>query len=161
MKVLFAILLLIAVLIQNAPALAKPSNASPLIGSWAVDVSRLPIPPEARPKRVTITFGDAGNGKWKTQVDIVDGGGTKSHAEATAALDGTAAPVKDSPEADVTAVKMPAPNVLVMQLGKGGMPASTRVYTVAADGKSMIEIAAFFGDGGVPVMRTNYFTRVR
>lgn len=161
MKALFAILLLTAVLIQDAPALARPSNASALIGSWAVDVSRLPIPPEARPKRVTITFGDAGNGKWATQVDIVDAGGTKSHAEATASLDGMAAPVKDSPEADITAVKMPAPNVLVMQLGKGGMPASTRVYTVAADGKSMIEIAAYFGDGGVPVMRTNYFTRVR
>jgi len=161
MKALFAILLLIAVLIQDAPALAKPSNASPLIGSWAVDVSRLPIPPTARPKSVTITFGDAGNGKWATQVDIVDGGGTKSHAEGTASLDGTAAPVKGSPEADVTAVKMPASNVLVMQLGKGGMPASTRVYTVAADGNSMIEIAAYFGDGGVPVMRTNYFTRVR
>jgi hypothetical protein len=161
MKALLAILLLIAVPIQDAPALARSSNASPLIGSWAVDVSRLPIPPEARPQRVTFTFSDAGNGKWATQVDIVDAAGAKSHAEGTAALDGTPAPVKGSLEADVTAVKMPAPNVLVMQLGKGGNPASTRVYTVAADGKSMIEIAAYFGDGGVPVMRTNHFTRVR
>ena len=161
MKALFAIPLLVAVLIQDTSALAKPSSASPLIGSWAVDVSRLPIPPEARPKSVTIRFGDAGNGKWATQVDIVDAGGARIHAEGIAALDGTAAPVEGSPEADVTAVKMPAPNVLVMQLGKGGMPASTRVYTVAADGNSMIEIAAYFGDGGVPVMRTDYFTRVR
>jgi hypothetical protein len=65
-----------------------------LIGSWAVDVSRLPIPPEARPKSVTITFGDAGDGKWMTQVDIVDASGAKSHSVSTHALDGTAAPIE-------------------------------------------------------------------
>ena len=161
MKVLFAILLLIAVLIQDAPALAKPSNESPLIGSWAVDVSRLPIPPTARPKRVTITFGDAGSGKLTTRVEIIDAGGAKNHAEATAPLDGTPVSVKGSMETDISAVKMPTPNVLVMQLGKGGIPASTRIYTVAADGKTMIETAAYFEKDGRPVLRTSYFTRLR
>lgn len=76
-------------------------------------------------------------------------------------LDGTPAAVTDSIEADITAVKMPASNVLIMQLGKGGVPASTRIYTVAADGKSMIETAAYFGQDGKPILRTNYFMRVR
>lgn len=160
MKPLFAILLA-AVLAHGAPALAESSKASPLIGRWAVDVSRLPMPPEARPKSVTITFGDAGAGKWTTQVDIVDAGGAKSHAEGTAPLDGTPVSVTGSMETDITAVKMPVPNVLVMQLGKGGLPASTRVYTVAADGKSMIETAAYFENDGRPVLRTSYFARVR
>jgi len=160
MKTLFAILL-IAGVIQSVPALARSSTASPLAGSWAVDVSRLPIPPEARPKSVTITFIDAGSGKWTTHVDIVDGGGSESHAVGTAALDGSATTVTGSNEADTVAVKMPEPNVLVMALAKGGIPASTRVYAVAADGKSLVETAVYFGGNGLPVMRTNYFTRVR
>lgn len=160
MKMLFATALAIF-LIPNASAFAGPPVASPLVGRWAVDTSRLPIPPEARPKSVTFTFDDAGNGKWSTQVDIANADGTKLHSEGIASLDGTPAVVKDSIEADITAVKMPSPHVLVMQLGKGGMPASTRIYTVAADGKSMIETAAYFDKDGRPVLRTNYFTRIR
>ena len=44
---------------------------------------------------------------------------------------------------------------------KGGIPASTRIYTVAPDGKTMIETAGYIGEGGKPVMRTNYFKRIR
>lgn len=144
----------------RASTLASPSAASPLIGSWAVDVSRLPIPPEARPKKVTITFGDAGEGAWRTDVDIVDAGGAESHAISTATLDGKPTPVSGSGEADIVAVKMPVPNVLVLALGKGGDPASTRIYAVAADGKTMIETAVYFGNNGLPVTRTNYFTHI-
>jgi len=158
MKALVATML-IAGAIQAAPALAQPPAVSPLVGSWAVDVSRLPMPPAARPKSVTIAFRGAGEGKWVTQVDIVDADGTKRHTADTAALDGTAIKIKDSTEADTVAMKMPAPNVLVMGLGMGGMPASTRVYTVAADGRTMIETAVNFD--GVPVLRTHYFTRIR
>ena len=149
---------------QSAPALAEPSGAkarapSPLLGVWTADISRLPMPQEARPKSVTITFADAGGAKWKVNVDIVDAGGTKINAYGTYALNGTAAAGQGSTiEADTGAIKMPAPNVLVLGLGKGGMPASTRIYTVAADGKNMIETAVSFD--GVPVMRTHYFIRV-
>src|SRR5256885_11244196 len=58
MRSLLAILLFAAA-IQGAPAAAQ-SSASPLLGSWAVDVSRLPLPPEARPKSVTFRFSEAG-----------------------------------------------------------------------------------------------------
>jgi hypothetical protein len=50
---------------------------------------------------------------------------------------------------------------MVLELGKNGMPASTRVYTVAPDGRTMMETAAYIGSDGKPVMRTNYFNRVR
>lgn len=162
MKMLFTTVLA-AFLIPNAPAFACSPALSPppLVGNWAVDVSRLPIPPEARPKSVTIKFSDMGCGNWATQVDIVNADGTKLHSEGVAPLDGTPTAAKDSIEADVTAMKMPSPNVLVMQLGKSGMPASTRIYTVAADGKTMIETAAYFGQDGKPILRTNHFTRIR
>ncbi|MDE2371395.1 MAG: hypothetical protein KGN16_20670, partial [Burkholderiales bacterium] len=35
-------------------------------------------------------------------------------------------------EADVSATTMPTPEVLIMQLAKDGVPASTRIYTVHA-----------------------------
>jgi hypothetical protein len=160
MRSLFAILLFAAA-IQTAPATAQTSD-SPLLGRWTVDVSRLPMPPEARPKSVTFTFRDAGAGKWSTNVDIISGDGSERHMSSTYGLDGTPSPIEgDKVEADTGAVKLPTPNVMVLALGKGGIPASTRVYTVAPDGKTMIETAVYFGDDGKPVMRTNYFTRVR
>jgi hypothetical protein len=153
---------LFAGLIQSGSAIGQTSVASPLLGTWAVDVSRLPMPPEARPKNVTIIFSDAGDGKWRTNVDILGGDGSERHMSSTYTLDGTPSGIQgDLAEADVGAVKIPAPNVMVLELAKGGVPASTRVYTVARDGKTMIETAAHLGDDGKPMLRTNYFRRVR
>jgi hypothetical protein len=155
-------ILLVAGAVAGTPALAQASNTSPLLGTWAVDVSRLPMPPEARPKSVTFTFSDVGGGKWTTKVDILGGDGSERHMASTYALDGTPAAIQgDTAEADVGAVKLPAPNVMVLELGKNGGPASTRVYTVAPDGKTMIETAAYPGNDGKPSIRTNYFNRVR
>ncbi|MCW0448203.1 hypothetical protein NB706_001037 [Xanthomonas sacchari] len=82
------------------------------------------------------------------------------HAEGVAALDGRATPVKNNFEADVFVLHMPAPNVLVMMLSKDRSVASTRIYTVAADGRLMTETVSAFAPDGTPTMRTNYFTRV-
>jgi hypothetical protein len=81
---------------------------------------------------------------------------------ATNALDGKPGAITgDRAEADAVAIKLPAPNVMVMQLAKGGIPASTRVYTVTPDGKTMVETAAYVGPDGKPLLRTNYFTRIK
>ena len=158
----FLAILLFAGLPGHTPAAASASSQSPLLGSWAVDVSRLSMPPQARPKSVTITFSDAGGGKWSTKVDILGGDGSRRHMSSTYLLDGTASPIDgDTAEADVAAVKVPLPNVMVLELGRRGIPASTRVYTVSADRKTMIETAAYIGERGKPVFRTNYFTRLR
>ncbi len=165
MKTFFAVLLVACGVILSTPAFAQSSTAkapapSPLLGTWAVDVARLPIPAEARPKSVTIAFSDAGGEKWTVDVNIIDAGGSKIHAYGTYSLDGTAAPGQGSTiEADTGAIRLPAPNVLILALGKNEMPASTRIYTVAADGKNMIETAVNFDK--VPKMRTNYFSRVK
>ena len=159
MRYLSAILLFAAA-VQAVPASAQ-SVSSPLLGRWAVDVSRLPMPPEARPKSVTFTFREAGAGKWSTNVDIINGDGSERHMMSTYVPDGTPSPIEgDKVEADTGAVKIPVPNVMVLELIKGGAPASTRVYSVAADGNTMIETAAYVGSDGTPVMRTNYFKRV-
>lgn len=160
MRPLSCIITAVALWGVSSPPSAN-AQASPLIGVWAVDVARLPIPAEARPQRVTITFAEAGSGRLATRVEVVDAQGARMHAEGTTALDGTPAAVTGNLEADVSATTMPIPQVLVMQLAKQGVPASTRVYTVAADGESMVETAAYVGSDGKPIMRTNYFARVK
>lgn len=153
-------LVLIAGLVQSMPLPARVSADASVLGSWALDTSRMSLPPEARPKSVTISFSEAG-GKWTTHVDIVSADGAESHAIGTATLDGAPAAVQGSPEADVAAFKMPAPNVLVMSLSKGGIPGSTRVYSVDPDGKHLVETSAYFGEQGMPVLKTYYFSRIR
>lgn len=157
----FAVVLLLAGLPPAVPVVAQSPPGSPLLGTWAVDVARLPMPAAARPRSVTFVFSDAGGNKLATKVDIVDASGNAIHAASIASLDGTPAPISQSPEADTVALKLPAANVLVMDLVKNGVPASTRVYVVAADGRTLTETASYAGGNGLPMMRTNHLTRVR
>lgn len=146
-----------------ASGLASTSHAAEpsLMGVWAVDTSRLPMAPAARPKGVTITFTGEGADRLRTKVEVIDPNGGRLDAEGVTPLDGSPTPVKSNFEADVSATTMPRPDVLIMQLGKNGTPASTRIYAVGRDGNSMIETVAFFGPDGQPVLRRNYFTRLR
>ena len=68
---------------------------------------RLPMPPEARPKSVTLEFHDHADGKWTTQVNIVNPDGSTLHSDALLPLDGTPGPVTGDYWADVSAMKMP------------------------------------------------------
>lgn len=150
----------IAAMLVPVPALSQTVTPSPLFGAWSVDTTRLPIPPEFRPQRVVITFGDAGAGQWKTDVEIVDAGGHSTHQISVHDLNATPVPITNGLEADIVSARSPAPGVLILALGKGGIPASTRIYTVQPDGATMTETAVYFGEDGKPIMRTNYFTRL-
>jgi hypothetical protein len=151
---------LASLLLVAAQTRSEEPFVSPLLGTWAVDTSRLPVPPEARPKRVTIIFSQVTPGQLTTRVEVVDPTGALLVAEGTNELNGTIAPVSGNLEADTSAATMPAPTVLVLQLARANVPGSTRIYTVEPDGKSMVETAANFGANGQPVMRFNYFRRV-
>lgn len=159
MKTMFAVLLTATVL-QAAPAFADSPASSPLAGKWAIDVDTLPMPPEARPKSVTLEFHDHVDGKWDTRVNIVNPDGSNMHSEATLLLDGTPGPVTGDYWADVSAMKMPAANVLVLQLAYKGTPSSTRIYTVSEDGKTLTETKAFFSKEGSPMLQTTTFSRI-
>lgn len=140
---------------------ASATEQPPLLGRWTVDTSRMPMPPEARPRSVLLTFADAGKDRLTMAVDIVYADGSEVHTKGTNPLDGTAMPVTGSPEADSAAMEHPQPNVLVVGLGKAGAPASTRIYSAAPDGRTMTEIVSFYDDKGKPAMRTHYFTRAK
>lgn len=121
------------------------SKPLPLVGSWSLDASLMPE--SERPQRVTMTFRAVQDGKWTTLVEIVGPDGSRRHAESTAALDGVAVPVTGNMDfIDTVALRQPAPDTLVMTLGKAGARVSTRVYTVAKDQKSMTETIVWSSD---------------
>jgi len=160
MKFVAMVLLIFVSLSQNLLA-SEPKVISAIFGAWAVDVSRLPMPQEARPKSVTITFTAEKPDRLRTRVEVVDPTGNKLDADGVTPLNGAPTPVKSNFEADVSATSLPRPEVLIMQLAKEGSPASTRIYAVNPDGKTMIETVTFFFFFGQHVQRKNYFSRIR
>lgn len=147
------------------PETAKPpvyaaaaTSASPLAGSWALNTAE--IPEAERPRKVTIAFSPAADGKWAVHVEIVQPDGTSQVADSVAATDGV--PVKISGNMgfiDTASLRQPAPDTLVMTLGKGGSPVSTRVYTATKDRKSMTETIVWAGQT-LPGLETTHFTRI-
>lgn len=140
------------------PAPAAATKDSPLAGRWSLDVSR--IPADERPQRVIIEFRTGADQKWTTRVEIVAADGSVMRGESTAAPDGVAvAATGTMPFVDSVSLRQPAPNTLVMTLGKNGAPVSTRVYTVAKDRQSMTETIVW-ASSGLPKLETTYFRRI-
>lgn len=159
MKALLATLVVAGAAIISPSVQASPT--APLLGSWALDVERSEIPPEARPKSVTITYSDVGRGNLRSNVDIVGANGHKISAVGIYPLSGAIAPSTGYPNVDTVAAKLPAPNVMVMAFYKEGMPRTTRTYTAAAGGQTMTETIVWLNINGKPEITTNRFKRVR
>ncbi len=137
---------------------AALNRQPPLVGTWSLDVAR--IPEAERPQRVTMTFRHTAEGKWTTLVEVVAADGTATHGESTAAADGVPVPVSGNMGfLDTVALRQPAPNTLVMTLGKNGAPLSTRIYAVSKDRKSMTETIVWAGST-MPGLETTRFNRV-
>lgn len=146
-----------------AASSAAPARQSPLAGVWSVDVSRLPMPPAERPRKVTIAFAFAADHKLTTAVNIVESDGTQRHAEGTCPLDGTpCTQISGNMDwLDSSSLRQPSPGTLVQILGKNGATVSTRIYTVSRDRRSMTETVMWASGNRIPSMETNYFTRIR
>jgi hypothetical protein len=153
--------ILICAIVIAQPAAAATSAKSPFLGTWSVDVAKLPLPPAQRPKGVTMTFSEASGGKWTTTVDIVALDGSVSHSVSTYALDGTPAPINDNGEYDHVAITTPLPNVLIMALSKEGTPGTTRVFTILPDANTDVETHVYETADGPLSMKTAVWKRVR
>jgi DNA-binding CsgD family transcriptional regulator len=137
---------------------AQAAAVTPLAGRWSLDVARLPE--NERPVAVTITFTPQPDGRWHTLVWIENRDGGKIKAESTAALDGVAVPVGGSMAGiDSVSLRQPEPDTLVMTLGKNGARVSTRVYTMAKDGRSMTETIVW-ANGEMPDPKAITFIRI-
>lgn len=150
---------LLAMLLPATSVWADDAKPSPLFGHWQLDTATLPIPEAMRPKSVTLSFEPAADGKVTTHVAIVDQAGKSMDSQSTLALDGTPGRATGSYWVDVLAAKMPEPDVLVMQFVYQGIPRSTRIYSVSADGKVLTETEAYFKDDATPVLRVAHFHR--
>ena len=140
----------IAILFAPSAFLA---GAQHFLGSWKVDVSKLPVPEP--PASVTIRWENAEDGRLKMNVDIVDRRGALTHAESTFALDGTPARAVGSLDVDIVSMTMPSDRVLVMGAGVAGNPSNTRIFAISSDGRRMTETIVGHGPGGVPTTRVN------
>ena len=150
----FPIALVVALLSSATASAAEPHK---LTGTWAVDMSRFEQP--NKPKSVTLTLAPAEAGAYKITVDIEAPDGQVMHSEGKFMPDGTATPVQGSQDVDVVAMSMPNSRTLVMGGGFQGHPSSSRVWTLADDGKEMIEIAIRHLPDGTPYMRKFYWKR--
>lgn len=145
---------------QRSPTVqATALGTLPLVGKWSLDVSRLP--PDERPRSVTLDFRVSADQEWTGQAEIVAADGSRQHSEATGPADGTPVPLTGNMSfADKVSMRQPAPNTLVLTFTKAGDPVSTRVYTIEEDRKSMKETIIWAGDV-TPRMVTTYFKRIR
>lgn len=142
----------------NFPVRAAAASNSPLVGTWSLNVER--IPAEERPKRVMISFRQASDGRWMIHVEMVGPDGTSRYADSTVATDGVLVPIAGNMDfIDSVSLRQPGPNTLVMTLGNKGAAVSTRVYTVSKDRKSMTETIIWAGRD-VPQLETTFFNRV-
>ena len=153
-------LIAILLLVCGPVGSAKPA-ASPIFGTWDVDVSKLPMPPDARPRQVEISFRPAQPGRVSTQVRVTTADGSVMASESITDLSGTPAKASGNLEADTVSTTMPLPQVLVMQLSLNGVPGSTRIYAVQPGGLTMTETAANYDARGLPYTRINYFHKRR
>jgi len=143
---------------RTAPAQASSARSLPLVGRWSLDVERISV--EERPRQVTVAFQVSPDQKWTTKVEIVGPDGAILSADSIAALDGVPVPVTGNMDfIDTVSLRQPAPNTLVMTLGKNGAPVSTRVYTVARNRQSMTETIVW-ANSSLPKLETTYFKRI-
>lgn len=142
---------------EPVSALATPARQAPLVGTWSLDVAR--IPAKERPQQVTIGFDVAPDRKWTINVEIVAPDGSVQRSQSTAAPDGIPVPISGNMEfIDTASLRQPAPNTLVLTLARQGAPVSTRVYSIGKDQKTMTETIIWAGQA-VPKLETTYFTR--
>lgn len=153
-----------AALFLNGQAMAQTAAPPPssFLGTWELDLSRMPADYGPPPRRVLYTFEEAGAGQWRTKIDITAQDGGVRHMAVQYRRDGRMAPGEgDTGEADSAAFNSPAPDVLVMSLAKDKRLGSVRVYALSADGREMTESAANVNGDGAPFVRNFHFTRLR
>lgn len=81
--------LVAALMLQATPAFSASTTPSPLVGTWLLDTSSLPMPAAVRPKRVVLEFKQVPGNKWATSAEIIEHDNKTLQAQSTLLLDGT------------------------------------------------------------------------
>jgi hypothetical protein len=139
-----------------APA-AQAAGGSLLLGTWHVDVTKLPVPEP--PKGVTLTLAQVAQDAVKMTIDVTNTDGTIIHSESTFKTDGSASPVQGSLDVDTVSVTLPNQRTLIMGTGMKGHSSNTRVFALSDDSRQMTENIVSHDANGVPHSRANIWTR--
>jgi|SRR5688500_14435488 hypothetical protein len=141
----------LAIVALVASAVAFAARPHELVGTWVVDVSQIEQPHP--PKSVTMTLAESDAGSFKMSIDIETPDGQIMHSGGVFKPDGIAIRVQGSMDVDVVSMTMPNSRTLVMGGGFGGKPTTSRVWTLADDGREMVEIAIRHLPDGTPYVR--------
>ena len=109
----------------------------PLVGTWALDVTKSTCDPPPAPKSHTFRIAKVKGGAFHETIDLVEADGTKTHIEYIAALNGKFVPVTGSGYADSVSIKQVSPLSFNYVLKKKGKPIDSGTFTVSDDGKTM------------------------
>jgi hypothetical protein len=148
---------LLALVLCASSFTAASAEKHLLVGTWKVDLARLQHPNP--PKSVTLTLEEAKGGAYHVTVAIEAPDGSTSKSESTCKPDGSATRVVGSEDLDVVSMTMPSRRILVVGGGIAGHPATTRVFSLSDDGKSMIETAIRHLPDGTPYTRVATWIR--
>jgi hypothetical protein len=152
-----ALMAIAAWLAATTTAPAEQVEGSLLLGTWHVDVTKLPVPQP--PKGVTLTLTQVAQGEIRMTIDVSNHDGTVVHSESTFKTDGSASPVQGSLDVDTVSVTLPNRRTLIMGTGMKGHPSNTRVFALADDSRQMTENIVSHDANGVPHARANIWTR--
>ena len=136
---------------------AQAVEGSLLLGTWHVDVKKLPVPQP--PKDVTLTLTQVAQGEIRMTIDVTNTDGTVIHSESTFKTDGSASPVQGSLDVDTVSVTLPNRRTLIMGTGMKGHPSNTRVFALSDNSRQMTENIVSHDANGVPHARANTWTR--
>jgi hypothetical protein len=135
-------LALAIILYVGATTLAAAQD--PFDGTWRLNTAKSTYDPGPAPDKATVTIKSDGT-TW-TVTSAASSEGKPLETSYTVKLDGTPAPLKGSPVADMVSVKRIDSRNVELKSMNGGKPVSESRATVSADGKT----ATVTGTGMTP-----------
>ncbi len=133
-------------------------SKNPRVGDWKLNVEKSKYSPGPAPKSLDLKVEEAGKGVHVTTSEVRADGSTMA-TEYTGDYDGKDVPLKGSPIADTTSMKMINKSVVVRTDKKGGKRVATYRTTLSKDGKTYkVEMKAKTPKG-VPVHNVLVFER--
>jgi hypothetical protein len=115
---------------------ATPGTASPLTGTWALNLAKSKYSPGPAPKSDTRTYVDGVEGVTVT-VNVVSATGSVMSETSTYKYDGKDYPVEGNPNVEALSLKRVDPNTTEITQKRSGKAVGLEVRVISADGRVM------------------------
>ncbi len=145
-QALIATVLLTCALVWAAGP-ARGSDASPYLGTWALNRAKSNFHGDPGYRSQTMTVTDAGDGMLHYAFDLVDSDGKASHVEYGTKLDGKPYPIADNAFFNSNKSEPMGRRKVKWTVMKDGKPVAWGVDTISEDGKTRFETENWRHDG--------------